>query len=368
MTVPAVPGDVRYPRRFEIFRLEALGDDPFLTDAEARDQYEQGRRLAVTDAGSPPTWYLDVLPGRQRFTITFYSPHKTPVREVVWEPVDGRLLRRRALEVFYPEGDPKRRVPYSQLLTVDQHWYADGVARIVRSSPIDEDVFAEIVAGEQDRLDVPEFGEWSALIAASTPADMSRFDVDAIDAAEDVARAAIAVGKPLADTARWSLPASVSTVLDTVTALTAFEPTPSLVPIIERDAAKILPVFVQGASPRQSGLDAREERRRVDELSSGLAGAFEYASGRPIPFPLDQRGDGPLAEYAASLRSANARSAQWWVLNETGVVVVRSGDEDAGDLALAVHLVPARWVSGRSGTPTGRPSADLRWSRADLRE
>ena len=366
MSVAAVSGDVRYPRRFEIFRLEALGDAPFFTDEDAREQYEQGRRLAVTDAGSPPTWYLDILPGQQRFTVTFYSSYKTPIREVVWEATAGRLLRRRALDLFYPEGDPKRRVPYSQLLTVDQHGYADGVARIERSSPIDEDVFAEITVSEQERIDVPEFGAWSALIAASAPSDVSRFDLDAIEAAEEYVRAAIAAGEPLAVPGRWSLSASASTVLGTVTALTAFEPTPSLVPVIERDAAKILPVFVQGASPRQSGLDAREEQRRVDDLASDLAGAFEFAAGRPIAFPLDQRGDGPVAEYAASLRDANARTAQWWTLNETGVVVVRSGDEDAGDLALAVHLVPARWVSGRSGTPTGRAPTDLRWSRAEI--
>ena len=302
----SVSGEVRYPRRFEIFRLEALGDDAFFTDAEARNEYERGRRLAVTDAAAPPAWYVDVL-HRDRFTVTFYSPHKTPVRKVEWERADGRLFRRRILDLFYPEGDPKRRVPYSHLLTLDQHWYTDGIAHVSRSSPIDEDLVVEVSApGELQWADIPAFGEWAPLIEASAPPELGRFDLDAIDVAEGFARATIAGGEPMTDAGRWNLPASSSTVLDTVTSLTTFEPAPSLVRVIEREAAKILPIFAQGASPAESGHDPREERRRLDDLAADLAGAFEYAAGRPIAFPLDQRGDGPVAEYALTSTGTTA--------------------------------------------------------------
>lgn len=360
-------GAVRYPERFEIYRLEALGEDPYLSLDEARHRYDGGKGLTVVGASTPPTWFLDVSARRHRFSVTFYSPTKTPIRRTDWEETGGRLLRRGAVDLFYPEGDPGRRVPYSQLLRVEHRWYADGVVHIERSSPIDEDLVTEISAPQELRwLDVPGFGDWAPLISASAPPELPRFVLDAIDTAEAYARAEIAAGSPTSEQDGWILPASDKTVLDAVTALTRFEPVPSAVPVIERDAAKIVPVTLQDTAPRASGRDAVEERRRVDDRAAGLAGAFEYAAGRAIDLPLDGRGDGPVAAYAAALRAAGARDARWWVLNETGVVVVRSGDAEVGDLALAVHLVPARWVSGRSATTSGRAPADLQWSRADI--
>lgn len=360
-------GAVRYPERFEIHRLEALGENPYLTDDDARRRYEDGKGLSVVAASTPPTWFLDVSVRRHRFSVTFYAPTKTPIRRVGWEETDGRLLRRSAVDLFYPEGDPGRRVPHSQLLRVEHRWYADGVVHIERSSPIDEDLVTEISAPQELRwLDVPAFGDWGPVTAASAPPEFARFDLDAIDAAEAYARAEIAAGGSASEQGGWILPASDTTVLDAVTALTRFESVPSAVPVIERDAARIVPVMLQGTAPRASGRDAAEERRRVDDRAAGLAGAFEYAAGRPIDLPLDGRGDGPVAAYAAALRAADVRDARWWVLNETGVVLVRSGDPEAGDLALAVHLVPARGVSGRSATTSGRAPADLQWSRADI--
>ncbi|MFI8631011.1 hypothetical protein ACIGEP_00265 [Microbacterium sp. NPDC077663] len=361
-------GAVRYPERFEIYRLEALGENPYLSVDEARRRYDEGRGLTVVEGSTPPSWYLDASARRHRFSVTFYSPSKTPIRRVDWEDSGGRLLRRGAVDLFYPEGDPGRRVPYSQLLRVEQRWYADGVVHIERSSPVDKDLVTEICAPDDLHwLDVPDFGEWSPLIAASAPSELARFDLDAIDAAEGYARAAIAAGRPASEQGDWILPVADETVLEAVTALTRFERVPSAVPVIDRDAAKIVPVVLQVAAPRGSDRDVAEERRRIDDRASGLAGAFEYAAGRPIDLPLDGRGDGPVAAYAAALRAADVRDARWWVLNDTGVVLVRSGDAEAGDLALAVHLVPARWVSGRSATASGRAPADLRWSRADIR-
>lgn len=358
---------VRYPRRFELFRLEAIGADPFLADDEAAQKYAEGRRLAVTDDHDPPEWYLDILQRRHRYTVTFYSPQRTPIRAVAWEMSGDRLLRRRAIDLFYPEGDPGRRVPYSQLLTVEQRWYADGLVRILRSSPIDDDLVAEVSAPDDvRRLDVPAFGDWAPLVEASAPSTLRRFDLDAIDAADDLAQRSIRAGRPLTGTSRWTVPASDSTVLGAVQALTRLEPVTSRVATIPRGAATIVPIVLQGGPPRGSGFDPAEERRRVDDRAAGLSGAFEYAAGRPIPFALDAGGDDTVAQYAASLRAAGARSAEWWVLEERGVVIVRSGDEDTGDLALSVHVVPAGWVSGRRNAPSGRAPADLAWSRSEV--
>lgn len=365
MTSGPVP--VRYPERFEIYRLEALGEDPYLSPGEARRRYDAGSGVTVVEESAPPSWHLEISARRHRFSVTFCAPTKTPVRRVDWEETDGRLLCRRAVDLFYPEGDPGRRVPYIRLLRVEQDWYADGIVRVERSSPVEDDLVAHVRApGDLRWLDVPAFGEWAPLIAASAPPELARFDLEAIDAAEHHARSAIAAGSPVADREEWVLPVSDTTVLDAVTALTRLEPVPAAVPVVERGAARIVPVTVQGASPQGSGRDVVEERRRVADRAAGLADAVEYAAGRPIELSLDGAGHTPVAAYAAALRAAGARDARWWVLNDIGVVLVRSGDADAGGLALAVHLVPARWLSGRGATTSGRTPVDLRWSRTDI--
>ena len=69
----------RYPERFEIHRLEALGENPYLTDDDARRRYDDGKGLSVVAASTPPTWFLDVSVRRHRFSVTFYAPTRTPI-------------------------------------------------------------------------------------------------------------------------------------------------------------------------------------------------------------------------------------------------------------------------------------------------
>jgi hypothetical protein len=143
MSVVDVEG-VCYPRRFEIFRLEPLGDEPYFETDEARQRYVDGRGLSIVSGGTPPSWLMQVSAKRYRFSITFYSESKSPLRKVTWEQVGTELFCRKTIDMFYPDGDPGRGVPSIDLVTVTQQISTDGVLSVTLSSPIDEDDFREV--------------------------------------------------------------------------------------------------------------------------------------------------------------------------------------------------------------------------------
>ncbi len=364
---------VRYPKRFEVFRLEAMGEDPYYSDDEATARYATGRALTVVPATDPVGWRLHIASSTYpfggdtyRFTVTFHGAGNAHVRTVTWETVDGELFRRQIVDNFHPAADPRTGAPRTPALRVSQQQYTDGV-RLVTWWSSDDDAEHSVEVGGlpvDARRAIPAFGDWAEIVRASAPTGTARFGSAARSAAEELFAAAVRGAGPAAP-GRWRTPASPAEVVDAVWAILRFAPVPAGVPMLDRGPAKILPLAVQGTAAGAPGLDPAEEARRMSWLGARISDAFEHAGGRPAALDLERPGDDRIAAYTRSLRAAGAVSASWWVFDAMGVVVVSSGTAEAGELSLAVQVVPASWVVDRLTRPGGEP-VDLRWTRADL--
>jgi hypothetical protein len=358
----------RYPSQFEMFRLEALGDPPFLSIGDARDRYDSGKSLRVLPEADPPQWYLLVAPKHHRFTITFYTPTGTPLRTATWEKEGDQLLRRRVIDLFYPDGDPGRTLPTSEVVSVTQDVSADGVVAVTLSSPFGDDDYRETseVSLDDVHAPIPNFGEWQALVSASAPTASDRFGIDAIDAAVAHADRSLPFqgsgdGSTIPNQKGWRIAVGEREILHAVDGIIEGGRVAEDIPVLDRGDAKVLPLATQ-----HTGRNAVEERRRMDALASDLADALEQREGRGIRVDLESRGADSVGSYAAALRAAGATEALWWEYEQThGAVLVWSGDESAGTLKLALHMVPVSWVSERRSVPAV-DGIDVHWSPADI--
>lgn len=362
--------NVRYPAQFDIFRLEALGDPAYLSEADARDRYDAQKSLRVVPEGEPPVWYLIVAPAHHRFTVTYYTPDRTPLRTVIWEQEGDGLLCRRTTDLFYPDGDPAGTIPSSELVSVTRQVSADGVVTVTLSSPIDDDDEREVEGVELApfRMPIPSFGEWGPLVAAAAPPPSERFGLDSID--EAIAAMATMIprgGHSDADAAStddgWRSTVGERQLLRSVDAIVEGAQPDAEVSVARRGAASILPLAIQ--SEPGSARTPAEERRRMSDAATALGGALEHREGRGIPIDLEARTDDSRGSYLAALRAVGATAATWWQYGAThGAVLVWTGDEHEHTLTLALHIVPVSWVSERRAEATV-DSIDVRWSAAD---
>lgn len=361
---------IRYPRRLELSRLEPLGDPAYFDTDEAEQRYRAGQSLTVLPEGQSPTWFLSISPGRARFSLTFHTASGTPVRSAVWEAEGDRLICRRITDLFYPDGDPGRRVPYMQIISVVQEISTDGVVGVTFSCPPDHDDYREAsdVPLERFRADVPAFGEWEALNDASAPAPLERFGRDARQAALAYARAGIRSGSsPGGDgpsRSGWRTSAGDRGIMNAADAIVSGRAASAEIVVLARGDVRILPLAVQ-ADPADSRRDPREEQRRMTALAADVRGACEYRAGRSIAIDLERHGDDRPASYASSLRASGATNAEFWVYDGHGVVSVWTGAVETGDLLLALHVVPENWVSlhRREESIVG---VELDWSISDI--
>lgn len=374
-----IDAEARYPRRFEIYRLEPIGEPAYYTEQEARDRYERQRGLSIIARTDPPAWYIESAPKYVAeaadfawFRVTFYTAGKTPLREVTWRRVGDELFCRSVLDVFYPEGDPKRRVRFVDVVTVRQEFSTDGVVVVTRESPVDEDMVREVdgVPVDDRRLAVPGFGEWEALLQASVPVVVTRFGWEAIEAADEYAQRCASVGT-LRGSDRtdggWRVGTAAPGVAAAIEAVLAGGVPRAGIPLLTRGGARILPLMVQ-PDPRVSGRDPWEDRHRLDVFDDQIVQSCEFFYGRqamPPRLDLAYRGDDRMGAYAAALREAGATRAVWWMSDTRGIVLVQTGDELVGDLTLAVHIVPLGWVWDVK-TSRGGERVDLRWSLTDV--
>lgn len=177
-------GTPRYPRLFDVMSLKAVGSPAYLDAETARARYEAGNSIHVVPDGTTPAWLLVVAPERFRFSVTSYSVTGTPLRDATWELDDGSLLCRRIIDLFYPQGDPCRRVPFVGVTSVTHDIDRDGVVRSTLSAPQEHGVAHEgAVDPHAVRTQVPAFGDWDRVVGAAAPGTSARFGVDAIDAA-----------------------------------------------------------------------------------------------------------------------------------------------------------------------------------------
>lgn len=359
-----------YPRQFEIFRLEPLGEPPFFEPDDARRRHEEGDGLSVVPDDHPISWYLQVAPNRHRFSVTSYAPSGTPLRTMTWENEGDGLLCRRIIDLFYPQGDPGRRVPFVEVLTVTQDVATDGRLDVTLSSPLGDDEVFEVEGLTLDafRTRIPAFGEWDELLEASVPAPVDRFGVDSTVAASAYALGLVtSKSRGGTDAARsgWRIPASDRDVMKTIDAIIGGESTRHDIPVLLRGAATVVPVAVQ-ADRIDSARAPGEELRRMTVLASRIRDALEHREGRAISLDLDRRGGDPAASYGTALRSAGVTSADWWMYGgRRGVALVWTGDETEGTLTLAVHIVPVTWVLEKQ-KKAATERIDVRWSRSDI--
>jgi hypothetical protein len=133
-------------------------------------------------------------------------------------------------------------------------------------------------------------------------------------------------------------------------------------PILVRGVAKILPLAWRGDPRSGSAVSTRE----IGVFASRMQSAGMYWAGPWRVLDLDARSSESIGSYAAALRSAGATHVDCWTYSEAvGLALVWAGDEDAGTMSLALHVVPASWVSApRVKKPVS--GVDVRWSWADV--
>lgn len=214
-----VTDSVRYPASFDIVRLAPIGEPAYLDVDEAHCDYLDEQMISVvpddlSDAGKP-AWHLNVSAKRFRFVLTFYSDAGAPLRKVTWEREGDELVLRRTVDLFYPEGDPGRPVPWVEIPYVDREYSARGTVTVTHAPP---GRVSGVTKAEQKRarslpsfaggapegrngpvhtvgglpavkLPLPAFGHWGALLEASAPEDLLRLGPGAAEAAAAYAAA-----------------------------------------------------------------------------------------------------------------------------------------------------------------------------------
>lgn len=362
---------VRYPSKFEMFRLEALGVPPYLPSDSARERYDAGNSLHVVSAEEPPAWYLVVAPERHRFTVTYYTATRTPLRMATWEKDGDTLLCRRVRDLFYPDGDPEGTVPSVDLVVVAQQISGDGVIEVTLSSPLGDDDHREVVGARLEgfRIETPVFGEWDPLVRRLEPSSTGRFGLESIDEAiafadRCVVQASAGAGDSAPDRRSWRVSVGADDLLRAVDAAIVGRDVSDKIVVLERGEARILPLAVQ--FDVKDAVDPSEVRRRMSVLGASIADAMEQREGRGIPVDLTYDASDSVASYTAALRAGGATEALWWECGQKhGVALVWSTDEFADRLSLALHIVPGSWVSARQAG-TAVDGIDVRWSARDV--
>lgn len=132
-------------------------------------------------------------------------------------------------------------------------------------------------------------------------------------------------------------------------------------PILIRGEARVLPLGWRG-QPNGDGVTAQE----IVTFTSRMQDAGMYFAGPWRVLDLaEQRGDS-VGSYATALVASGATHVDCWVFSPSvGLALVSAGDEDAGTMSLAFHVVPVSWVS----EPRAAKSVsgiDVRWSWSEV--
>lgn len=370
----------RYPKRFEMYRLEPIGEPPYLDLDDARERYERGAGLSVVEDTDPPGWYLEVSSRQHRFTVTFYTSTKTPLRAVTWEWDGDVLLCRRILDLYYPDGDPGRRVPYVELTTVIQQIFSDGVVVVTLSSPSAPDQLREVTHASLTpfRTEVPAFGEWAPLLLSAITDTRGRFGPDAFATAASDLQNVVPFGLPSTD--REALVAgsrgmSILTALAEATGGAARTWADIDSPVIDRGASAIFPL----ASAQTEARGAMERLRAVrDRLQMD---AIHFYGGDHFHAETDLRREDGYGRNIARSGIETVGPVYAWRVGGHAAVLVHGRDSAEGTETLALHVLPADWVwepPGAGNTNRGqsrrrraareRDAADASWTWPELRE
>ncbi|MGW2183401.1 hypothetical protein ACWCXX_36260 [Streptomyces sp. NPDC001732] len=141
-----------------------------------------------------------------------------------------------------------------------------------------------------------------------------------------------------------------------------------------RGRARILPLAWSG-DPLSEHRDPDASPERIAELSSRMQETCMYWAGPWRVLDLEAERSDSIGSYTAALRSAGATKVDCWTCSEDlGLALARTGDENAGAVSLALHVVPRSWVSEPPAWVSKRrakdwrpvPGIDVRCSWADV--
>lgn len=137
----------------------------------------------------------------------------------------------------------------------------------------------------------------------------------------------------------------------------------SSTPVLVRGLAKILPLAWAG-DPTASVRTV--ETAEIAALAEQMLAAGMHWAGNWRVLELEERRRDSIGSYADALRRAGATRVDCWTYShEVGLSLVWAGRADAGTASLALHVVPASWVSEpRAGKPV--KNIDVRWSWHDV--
>lgn len=135
-------------------------------------------------------------------------------------------------------------------------------------------------------------------------------------------------------------------------------------PILVRGLAKILPLAWRGDPHR--GYNPYAEPGQIAAFASRMQSAGLHWAGNWRVLDLADRRNDNIGSYTAALRVAGATGVDCWTYSETvGLALVWAGVEDEGTMSLALHVVPASWVSERR-VKKAVWDIDVRWSWAEV--
>ena len=139
---------------------------------------------------------------------------------------------------------------------------------------------------------------------------------------------------------------------------------PPALPVLVRGAARILPLAWLGHPHGEGGSGVTSEE--IAALATRVQDAGMYWAGPWRVLPLTEKRSDSVGSYSAALRESGATEVDCWTYSEsTGLALVRAGEVDDGTRSLALHVVPAGWLSdARAGRPVR--GIELRWSWSDV--
>ncbi|MGL3149277.1 hypothetical protein ACSS7Z_02830 [Microbacterium sp. A82] len=135
-------------------------------------------------------------------------------------------------------------------------------------------------------------------------------------------------------------------------------------PILVRGRAKLLPLAWRG-DPR-GGHGSGVASEEIAAFASQMQAAGLYWAGNWRVLDLSDRRNDSIGSYTAALRAAGATHVDCWTYSEKiGLALVWAGAEEEGTMSLALHIVPAGWVSESRVTKAVR-GIDVRWSWSEV--
>lgn len=138
----------------------------------------------------------------------------------------------------------------------------------------------------------------------------------------------------------------------------------SNLPILVRGRTKVLPLAWLGDPSLARGRGVTSEE--IASFASKIQAAGMQWAGNWRVLPLDDARTDSIGSYTAALCDAGVTRVDCWTYSESvGLALVWAGIGDEGTMSLALHIIPASWVS-EPRAEKRVSGIDVRWSWSDV--